>query len=69
MSDETECIHGMEFGCSICSGKDKPAPETIEFSYWAKYDGHCPSCNLPIVIGQRCSKTSKGRNLHESCAS
>ena len=64
--DDTECIHGMEFGCSICSGKDSKRlePEEIDFSYRAKYDGQCPGCNLPIAPGQQCVKTTKGRNLH-----
>ena len=38
MSDDSECIHGMECGCSICSGKDVRREETEEvaFAYRAK---------------------------------
>jgi hypothetical protein len=41
MSEDVECIHGMEFGCSICSGKDvkRPEPEETKLTYRAKYDG------------------------------
>jgi hypothetical protein len=56
MSEDTECVHGMEYGCSICSGKDvrRPESEGIQFSYRAKYGGQCPACDLPIVVGQQC---------------
>ena len=64
---DEECKHGMEFGCTICSGKDKPEPEKAQYGYWAKYDGQCPGCNLPIAKGQRCVKTTRDRNLHEGC--
>jgi hypothetical protein len=67
MSDDTECIHGMEYGCSICSGKDRASKveqEEADFEYQAKYDGQCPECNLPIAPGPSYVKTTRGRNLH-----
>ena len=66
MSEDTEWVHGMEYGCSIRSGKDvkRPEAEGIEYGYRAKYEGQCPECNLPIVMGQQCVKTTRGRNLH-----
>ena len=69
MSEDVECIHGMEFGCSICSGKDvkRPEPEETKFTYRAKYDGQCPECYLPIAVGQECVKTTRERNLHVEC--
>jgi hypothetical protein len=61
MSDDTECVHGMEYGCSICNGKDvrRPEPEEAKFTYRAKYEGQCPECGLPIAVGQQCVKTTK----------
>jgi hypothetical protein len=69
VSEDSECIHGMEYGCSICSGKDvrRRESEGIEYSYRAKYEGQCPGCDLPIVVGQQCVKTTRGRNLHADC--
>jgi hypothetical protein len=71
MREASECVHGMEYGCSICSGKDvrRPTVEEVRFSYRAKYHGHCAECDLPIAIGQQCVKTTKERNLHEDCSS
>lgn len=65
------CIHEMEYGCTICSGKDRPKPEPdeIEYAFWTKYDGHCNSCNLPVHVGQRAAKTVKGKLIHEGCKS
>jgi hypothetical protein len=59
----------MEYGCSICNGKDvrRPEPEAVAFSYRAKYDDQCPECDLPIVVGQQSVKTTKGRNIHAEC--
>jgi hypothetical protein len=71
MSEDIECVHGMEYGCSICSGKDRASKraeaEEVEFGYRAKYEGQCPECDLPIVVGQQCVKTTKDRNLHADC--
>ena len=62
MSEDTECVHGMEYGCSICSGKDvrRPESEGIEFSYRAKYEGQCPECDLPIVVGPAVRQDDEG---------
>jgi hypothetical protein len=70
MSEDVECIHGMEFGCSICSGKDvrlSEPEEVMKFTYRAKHEGQCPECDLPIVPGQQCVKTTKQRYLHADC--
>ena len=58
-------IRGMEYGCSICSGKDvqRPQPEGIQYPFGAKFDGK-PECDLPITVGQHCVKTTRGRTLH-----
>ena len=61
----------MEYGCSICSGKDRASKraeaEEVAFGYRAKYDGQRPECDLPIVAGQQCVKTTRERNLHAGC--
>jgi hypothetical protein len=60
MNEDVECIHGMEYGCSICGSKEvrRAEPEGVRFSYRAKYEGQCPECDLPIVRGQQCIKTT-----------
>jgi hypothetical protein len=38
-----ECIHGMEYGYSICSGKDVRRPEAAPVEYIAKTERHSES--------------------------
>lgn len=76
MTSDEECIHGMDSSwCSLCR---HPKSEThmIEMrTIKAKFNGQCPTCNLPIYEGQfitggppwihsACDK--KGFTLHES---
>jgi hypothetical protein len=61
----SECIHGLEFGCTICSGMDKDdPPEEIIAHFHAKYEGQCSGCNLPIHLGEHCVKLSSERVVH-----
>lgn len=68
-SDMSECIHGLDTEwCATCKhGPEKQPRDEIEYSFTAKYDGHCSSCNLPVYVGQRAAKTVKGRLIHEGC--
>lgn len=66
-----ECPHGMEdpSWCSTCKhGPERNEPDKIDYAFTAKYEGHCTSCDLPIYIGQRAAKMTKGRVIHEDCA-
>lgn len=53
MSENTECIHGIEIGCSICNPRPKPPPEPDSRPFVAKYDSQCPECDLPIYAGRQ----------------
>jgi hypothetical protein len=67
----SECIHGLDDDwCAICKhGPDRPAPEIVEYKFKARYDGQCPACNLPIMVGQSCARTTRGRTVHDRCIS
>jgi hypothetical protein len=72
MSGE-ECIHGLGpiEACTICNGRDKrEKAEAAERPrvFPAKYDGHCPGCNLPIHAGQMIAWVPDARPTHEGCA-
>ncbi len=66
---DDECKHGLEVAwCAACKeGLKRNPPDTADWRFVARYDGHCPECDLPIHVGQRAAKTTKDRTLHESC--
>lgn len=67
---EDECPHGLDARwCSIClHGITKPEPPpTIEATFRSRYDGHCPTCNLPITVGEVIHRLSNDRYVHEDC--
>lgn len=70
--EQEECIHGLEFGCTICSGKDqaardRAAAEELETShpFLARYDGDCPGCGLAITAGRDRIVMRNGRARHD----
>ena len=65
-----ECKHGLPAGsCSSCKHRYRPPePLTVEFTFNARYDGHCAVCNLPIVFDQRISRMSDDTFQHEWCS-
>ena len=62
-----ECIHGLESGCTICLGKDRPAPVVVEATFFARFAGHCSSCDLPIHVSQVIHRLSNDRYVHAGC--
>ncbi len=69
------CTHGMPSPASCIDCMDEgnmPPPEkaeavTVEYTFFAKYDGQCGGCNLPITPGQMVHHLSNTRNVHEGC--
>ena len=44
-------------------------PATIEATFYARYDGQCPGCNLPIHVGSVVHRLSDERYVHQGCES
>ena len=72
--DPDGCPHGDDPAiCPPCrrnAGKDAPItyePPAVEFRFRAKFAGNCPSCHLPIYVGQACARLTDGRTIHEDC--
>lgn len=70
----TDCPHGMPTPASCLDCMDEgnlpPAPierEERDYDFPAQHPGDCPSCHLPINVGQRIVKTTLGRYLHDDC--
>lgn len=64
-----ECPHGLDTDwCTICKHGAEKETVTVEFTFQAKYEGHCPECNLPIMLGQMIAKMSNERYIHEGCS-
>lgn len=65
----SECIHELDpQWCSTCKhGPERKTPEAFAMRFVARYDGDCTSCDLPIYVGQRAGKTTRGRTIHEDC--
>lgn len=68
------CVHGMPTpaSCITCMEDDGlgvivVARPTIEATFAARFDGHCPGCSLPINTGQTIHKLSNERYVHEGC--
>lgn len=72
----SECLHGMPSPSSCIDCMDEgnipiptTEPETVEYQFLARYEGsQCPSCNLPIAVGDLVAKMSSGRYLHNGCS-
>jgi hypothetical protein len=72
----TTCTHGMPSPLSCLDCMDdgnlppapRPEPETVSVDFTARFDSHCPECNLPIIKGTPIVKTTRGRYLHAGCA-
>jgi hypothetical protein len=69
VSEDSECIHGMEHGCTICIEGVSPRPgkPTVERIFTARHDGECPVCNFAIRPGERIAEMSNGRYHHADC--
>lgn len=65
-----ECPHGLdEAWCSSCKHPYRPPePLTVQFTFNARYDGHCAVCNLPIVYNERICRMSDDTFQHAACA-
>lgn len=65
-----ECMHGLPAGtCSSCKHPlTAPAAPTVEHTFIARRDGHCPGCNLPISEGDHIAKMSDETYRHRWCA-
>jgi hypothetical protein len=68
------CAHGMPTpaSCVECMedgglGAPARAPLTVEATFKARYDGQCPGCNLPIVVGQVVHRLSNDSYVHQGC--
>lgn len=46
----------------------RPEPVAVEAMFRARFDGHCPACDLPIATGQTICRMSDGRYVHDYCA-
>lgn len=60
--------------CVLCSGAaDRLAADQAKAAetrvFVAKWPGHCASCNLPIVEGQRIAWREGHRIIHADCVS
>lgn len=67
-----ECIHGLGpvEACTICNGREKrEATEQAEQprTFPAKYDSHCPACDLPIYVGQLIAWHPDRPARHDEC--
>ena len=68
------CPHGFPsaLSCVDCMydegvGAEATPPATVEAVFAARFDGHCPGCNLGIHVGQTIAKLSDGRYVHKGC--
>jgi hypothetical protein len=65
-----ECIHGLHpTWCAVClHGVTKPAaPPTIEATFFARFEGQCHRCDLPIAKATVIHRLSDGSYCHEGC--
>jgi hypothetical protein len=69
VSEEEECKHGLDPAtCSLClHGPERKVVPTIEVTMMSRYEGQCPSCDLPIHIGQVIHGLSNGSYVHAGC--
>lgn len=69
-----DCTHGMPTpaACVDCMDEGNlPAPRrekaTIEYTFTARFAGHCGACNLPVSAGQKAARLSTGALVHGWC--
>jgi hypothetical protein len=69
-----ECVHGLEYGCTLCSGKASAERKLLEREqsmasrpFTAKYDGSCTGCSLPIMAGKSTIVLKRQRAYHSGC--
>ena len=70
MSDDDECIHGLGpiAACVLCNGRAKREAEAVRWvTFFARWPGHCPGCNLPIVEGQMIAWHQGAAAHHDGC--
>ena len=72
MTDDDECIHGLGpvSACTICNGRARR--EAIAESesprlFAAKITEHCPTCSLPIHLGQMLAWLPDRQVTHQDC--
>ena len=72
MTNLTPCERHEMIGCTVCSPRPKPEPAEDSHPFLARYDGQCPSCDLPIRAGaDRIVMRDGGHGsyaIHEDCA-
>lgn len=71
MEDEMECEHGSDpHTCMVCDPKKvKGANRKVQKAgpvFVAKYDDHCPGCDLGIMVGHAVNYWL-GNLYHEGC--
>lgn len=66
-----ECIHSPVLTpdtCTMCQSAPGPAPRVNRHTrgpvFPARYAGQCPTCSLPIVVGQLVQSWSDGKYRH-----
>lgn len=76
MTETNECPHSIALApsdCAICLGSEPLIPEPKRHSanatpkgrvFTAKYPGECPSCHLPITVGQPVQQWTDKRYRH-----
>lgn len=68
-----ECIHLLNPAtCTICNGRERRERETHtegRREFPAKYEGQCPTCNLPIRVGDTVAWRTGEPARHARCAS
>lgn len=62
--EEHECDYPDT--CPVCQGPKKPewTGDRVSDPFPAKYDGHCPGCNLTIHKGEMIVMITEGANRH-----
>lgn len=56
--------------CTMCNGRDRREEQAAAerpHIFPAKFESHCPECNLPISIGQQVAWLPERPAVHESC--
>jgi hypothetical protein len=72
MAITDECEKHEMIGCQVCNPPPPPPVPADSRPFRARYDGHCPECNLPIMAGAHRivlrGGVSDTRAIHETCA-
>lgn len=67
-----ECIHSIVLTpeeCTLCRQAPlvKTHPNSPGVTFPARLPGQCPSCDLPIQVGQHITRWDDGRYRHSWC--